>query len=284
MEPDVTDEALETLLALRDRGGRRWRCGVAKFFIDGVIDTGTAWLWEPGPHGEGTEPFWPDPDRYAEVVARCARGGFQCATHAIGDRAIAARSTPTATPGRAAPARTASSTWRRCATRSCAGWRPRAWPRRCSRCTRWGSTSPARTRGATTCSPRRSRTASAGPTSAAAARSSRSAPTGPWSAPTRVPGSPGRSCAASPGTRTGRRSPDQALTAIEALEGYTTEAARVIGEEHLSGRIAPGLRADLTGLGADPVDCPPDELPDVPVALTSSTARSSTAPVPDLRF
>ena len=31
---------------------------------------------------------------------------------------------------------------------------------------------------------------------------------------------------------------------------------------------AAGLRADLTGLGADPVDCPPDELPDVPVLLT----------------
>ena len=90
MEPDVTDEELEALLALRDRAGARWRGGVAKFFIDGVIDSGTAWLFEPGPHGEGTEPFWPDPDRYAEVVVRCARGGFQCATHAIGDRAIAA--------------------------------------------------------------------------------------------------------------------------------------------------------------------------------------------------
>ena len=85
-EPDTTDEEIEALLALRDRRGRRWRAGAAKFFIDGVIDTGTAWLFEPGPHGEGTEPFWPDPARYAEVVARCARAGFQCATHAIGDR------------------------------------------------------------------------------------------------------------------------------------------------------------------------------------------------------
>ena len=62
--------------------------------------------------------------------------------------------------------------------------------------------------------------------------------------------------------------PGQALSALEALEGYTTEAARVVGEEHVNGRIAPGMRADLTGLGADPVDCPPDELPDVPVRLT----------------
>ena len=62
--------------------------------------------------------------------------------------------------------------------------------------------------------------------------------------------------------------PDQALTALEALEGYTTEAARAIGEEHVSGRIAVGMRADFTGLAVDPVGCPADELPDVPVVLT----------------
>jgi predicted amidohydrolase YtcJ len=62
--------------------------------------------------------------------------------------------------------------------------------------------------------------------------------------------------------------PDQALTVMEALEGYTTEAARALGEEHVSDRIAPGMRADFTGLGADPVECLPDELPDVPVRLT----------------
>ena len=106
---------------LRDRGGRRWRAGAAKFFIDGVIDTGTAWLFEPGPHGEGTEPFWPDPGRYAEVVARFARAGFQCATHAIGDRAVAAALDAYRDAGRARQARrTGSSTSRRCATPSSA--------------------------------------------------------------------------------------------------------------------------------------------------------------------
>ena len=56
MSPETTDAELDELLAHRDRRGARWRCGAAKFFIDGVIDTGTAWLFEPGPHGEGTEP------------------------------------------------------------------------------------------------------------------------------------------------------------------------------------------------------------------------------------
>ena len=99
-EPGVTDEEIEPQLALRDRGGRRWRAGAAKFFIDGVIDSGTAWLFEPGPGGEGMHPYWPDPDRYAEVVARFARAGFQCATHAIGDRAVAAALDAYRTAGR----------------------------------------------------------------------------------------------------------------------------------------------------------------------------------------
>src|SRR5215213_9358722 len=62
--------------------------------------------------------------------------------------------------------------------------------------------------------------------------------------------------------------PDQVLTGDEALAGYTSEAARIVGEEHVSGRIAPGFRADLTGLVADPVTCSADDLPDVLVLLT----------------
>ncbi len=36
-------------------GGRRWRAGVAKFFIDGVIDSGTGWLVTPDSEGAGRE-------------------------------------------------------------------------------------------------------------------------------------------------------------------------------------------------------------------------------------
>ena len=79
-----------------------------------------------------------------------------------------------------------------------------------------------------------------------------------WARLRRAPGHPDRAPFAA----------GQRLTPLEALEGYTTEAARIVGEEHASGRIAPGMRADLTGLGADPVDCPADELPGVPVRLT----------------
>jgi len=269
MQPDVTDEQVAERLALRDRRGRRWRGGVAKFFIDGVIDTGTAWLFEPGPHGEGTEPFWPDPARYAEVVARCARAGFQCATHAIGDRAVAAAldayrdaGARGAGPHRVEHIETLRDTELvRFAREGVAAsmqplhldgldvpgdyvWRDNLQPEQIANGFRWADV---RRSGAILSLGSDWPVVSADPRPGLA-----------WARLRRAPGHPDRV----------PFHPDQALTALEALEGYTTEAARVVGEEALGGRIAVGLRADLTGLAADPVDCPADELPDVPVRLT----------------
>jgi predicted amidohydrolase YtcJ len=62
--------------------------------------------------------------------------------------------------------------------------------------------------------------------------------------------------------------PEQALTAEEALLGYTVWAAAVAGDEELYGRLVPGMAADITAFAQDPVDTPADELPDVPVRLT----------------
>ncbi len=62
--------------------------------------------------------------------------------------------------------------------------------------------------------------------------------------------------------------PDQALTALEALEGYTTWNAATVGEAERLGRIAPGFAGDLTAFAADPVEVDADELPALPVALT----------------
>jgi predicted amidohydrolase YtcJ len=269
LEPETSDDAIEELLALRDRAGRRWRAGAAKFFIDGVIDTGTAWLWEPGPHGEGTEPFWPDPDRYAEVVARFARAGFQCATHAIGDRAVAAALDAYRDAGARgkAPHRIEHlETLRdaeiaRLAAEGVAAsmqplhaagldepgpyqWRDNLQPAQAAAGFRWADV---RRAGAILALGSDWPVVSADPRAGLA-----------WARLRREPGRPERTPFA----------PTQALGALAALEGYTTEAARIVGEEHVAGRIAPGMRADLTGLGADPVDCAPDELPDVPVLLT----------------
>jgi predicted amidohydrolase YtcJ len=60
----------------------------------------------------------------------------------------------------------------------------------------------------------------------------------------------------------------QALTGLEALEGYTTEAARAVSEGHLSGKIKVGYRADLTAFASDSVECDPDDLVNLPVLLT----------------
>jgi predicted amidohydrolase YtcJ len=269
LEPGTGDEEIEALLAQRDRRGRRWRAGAAKFFIDGVIDTGTAWLFEPGPHGEGTEPFWPEPRRYAEVVARFARAGFQCATHAIGDRAVAAALDAYRDAGRsgAAPHRIEHiETLReqelaRFAAEGVAAsmqplhaagldepgpykWRDNLLPEQIGRGFRWADV---RRSGAILALGSDWPVVSADPRIGLA-----------WARLRRAPGSPERTPFL----------PDQALTALEALEGYTTEAARVLGEAHAGGRIAPGMRADFTGLGADPVECPADDLPGVPVRLT----------------
>ncbi|MER3437969.1 MAG: amidohydrolase [Chloroflexota bacterium] len=87
-KPEMTIEEMRAQLPLRNERGRLWRGGVAKFFIDGVTETGTAWLYEPDTLGEGTKPFWPDPDYYAQAVKLFAEAGFQCATHAVGDCAV----------------------------------------------------------------------------------------------------------------------------------------------------------------------------------------------------
>jgi hypothetical protein len=269
IEPDADDEQIAALLALRDRRGRRWRAGVAKFFIDGVIDTGTAWLFEPGPHGEGTEPFWPDPERYAAVVARVARAGFQCVTHAIGDRAVAAAldayrdagargSAPhrvehietlrdAELPRFAAEGVAASMQPLHAAGLDEPGpfrWRDNLQPEQVAAGFRWADI---RRSGAILALGSDWPVVSADPRLGLA-----------WAQLRREPGERGRT----PFT------PDQVLSAGEALEGYTSEPARVLGEQQVSGRIAPGMRADFTGLGADPLTCPADELPDVPVRLT----------------
>ena len=63
-------------------------------------------------------------------------------------------------------------------------------------------------------------------------------------------------------------SPKQSLTALMALEGYTTHAAIAQGDGDSAGKIAPGFRADFTAFAADPLAAPPDELADAPIVAT----------------
>jgi predicted amidohydrolase YtcJ len=88
--PDDDDAAVAARIDLARRGGRRWRVAGIKLFSDGVIDTGTAWLHAPDASGDGLASFWPDWDRYREVIRRYDAAGLQLTTHAVGDRAVTA--------------------------------------------------------------------------------------------------------------------------------------------------------------------------------------------------
>jgi predicted amidohydrolase YtcJ len=274
VKPEHDEATHEDYLGRRDAAGELWRGGVAKFFIDGVVETGTAWLEEPDSHGEGTAAFWPDPTRYAATVARFADAGFQCATHAVGDRAVRAALDAYRAAGppvrgrhriehletlgdetldRVATERVAASMqplhmqWRRLDGSD--DWALRLGHRRAARAFRTGDLVR---------------------TGALLALGSDwpVAPYDPrygmaWARLRRRPGRPDDP----------PFEPDQRLTGLQALEGYTTAAAAVVGEQDAAGRISPGRRADLTAFASDPVDTPADDLVDVPVRLTLVRGR-----------
>lgn len=269
IEPDTSLEQMRELAAASEERGTLWRGGVAKFFIDGVIDSGTAWLYEPDAMGGGTAPFWTDPSVYTEGVAIFARSGFQVATHAIGDRAVrhaldayrAAGAAPGvrhriehietlkdedlprfAAEGVVASMQPlhmqwtdpdASDSWSQKLDeeRRARGWRTRDLLRS-GVALALGSDWPV---------------AQYDPRLGMA-----------WARLRRKPGA-----------RDARPFlPEQRLNGLETLKGYTAGAALTVGEEEVGGRIKPGFRADLTGFTYDPVECNPDDLPDLPVVLT----------------
>jgi predicted amidohydrolase YtcJ len=273
-QPDVTDEAVAADLALRDRRGRMWRGGAAKFFIDGVVETGTAWLEEPDTLGRGTLPFWPDPDRYAAVVRRFAEAGFQCITHAVGDRAVRAALDAYRDAG-AAPgvihriehietlqdrdlprfaAEGVAASMQPLHMENNSGeftdpWSRALGPDRCSRAFR---TRDLLASGALLALGSDWAVARFDPRRGMA-----------WC---RLRREPGRRDAMPIGA-------DQALTGLETLHGYTTGPARLVGEGDVSGRIREGYRADLTAFAEDPVDVEADDLLALPVTATIVDGR-----------
>lgn len=62
---------------------------------------------------------------------------------------------------------------------------------------------------------------------------------------------------------------DERLDVAAALRMYTVDAAYAAFNDHAVGTLRPGMRADWVALGADPAQCPPDELRDLPVLATA---------------
>ncbi|MDF3039685.1 MAG: Amidohydrolase 3 [Thermomicrobiales bacterium] len=192
-QPDTTFADMRAQLSCRDERGRLWRCGAAKFFMDGVVETGTAWLVEPDSKGQGLHPFW-RADNSDEWAARLG------------------------------PARTANAF--------------------------------------------RAQTLRSSGAILALGSDWMVAPFDPrigmaWARLRRAPRH----------LEMPSRAGEQALTALQTLEGYTTGAARTVSEETVSGRIKPGYRADLTGFAADPVATDADALLDLPILMTIVDGR-----------
>jgi predicted amidohydrolase YtcJ len=266
--PEMTEEDWARFAPHRDEHGRRWRAGKAKFFIDGVIDSGTGWLYEADSEGDGLASFWPDPGHYRAAVRYFASRGYGCMTHATGDRgvreALDAYREAGAAPGvrhriehietlqpQDLPRFAAEGVVASMQAQHMAwlepdrgdNWSQRLGPERCERAF-----------------PIRSLRESG----AAIALGS------DWPV-ARFDPREGLGCTRlrrPPGERDRAPYDDQALDGLAALEGYTTGAAWVGGDEDRLGRIREGFCADITVMEEDPVDCDADDLPQNPVLLT----------------
>lgn len=265
----MPEDDLAAIDALQGRGGRRWTVGGVKFFIDGTVEGGTAWLEHADCHGQGVDAFWRDTAAYTRAVRHFAAARVQTATHAIGDAGVrhvidtftgvdaggvrhrvehletlplddvkrlvdiglAASMQPSHTGYTRADL---TDEW---AIRLGADRAARAWVCR-----------DVRDAGGVLV------LGSDWPIAAYDAREVLG-----YARLRRRPGSTDEPVV-----------PEQALTGLMALEGMTTHAALVDGTSAWAGRIAVGCRADLTAFPLDPVDAPADELAAAPVRLTVS--------------
>lgn len=277
-QPGTAIEETERQLGSCLRRGRLWRGGVVKFFADGVIETGTGWLLEPDGFGRRTTSIWRSLADYFTAVRHFCDLGFQCVTHAIGDaavrhaldvyemaeqRGLIPRNGPRhriehvetladADIGRFAAIGVVASMqpvhlqWRRDDGSDL--WTRALGPERTARAFRCAELLAS---GAIVPLGSDWPVASADPRLGMA-----------WARLRREP-------------RTQRPAflPDQCLTGLQALEGYTVMAARAAGECAVAGRIKPGFRADFTGFLEDPVECDADTLVDLPITLTVVEGR-----------
>jgi predicted amidohydrolase YtcJ len=268
-DPSTDEAEIERRLALPDEAGRLWRSGTAKFFLDGVMESGTAWQTEPGPGGANAAPFWTEVDRYADLVRRCTEAGFACITHAVGDGAVRAAldAYEAAGPPRRGMHRVehietlldddlprfaelgVAASMQPLHMEGLDRGEPAAWfdglaPGRLER--GWRSADIART-GAVLGLGSDWMVADYDPRVGMA-----------WARLRREPGELERT----------PYLPEQALSPARTLHGYTTCPAAITGDIERAGRLTPGRNADLTIFGADPLEVSPDELPEVPVRAT----------------
>ncbi|MFD9338450.1 amidohydrolase [Streptomyces sp. NPDC060028] len=267
--PGADADELAELIGLQRLAGRHWQVRGVKFFMDGTVEGGTAWLEHADCHGQGTDAFWPDPAAYSEAVRVLDAAGVPTATHAIGDAAVRhVLDTVAALGGRAGTrARhriehietVPDDQLKRFAALGVAASMqpPHAAYTRADRTDAWSKRlGEERAARAWRCRDLRD----AGAVLALGSD---------WP----IAHHDARQVLATARSPLGAAAAGRALTGLMALEGMTSRAALAAGEEGVAGRIAPGCRADLTAFALDPVTAAPDELAEAPVRLTVSGGR-----------
>ena len=249
-------------------GGRRWQVAGIKLFVDGTIDNGTAWLFEPDAYGESVAPFWPKPEEYAEAVRYFAGRGIPTSTHAIGDAGVAAvldafESLPPGTAGNPASPGVHRIEHLETVPDKLVGRFSRSGliasmqPTHCTHYSRADHSDNWSTRLGTERANNAWRCADLRAAGTVLGLGS-DWPIAPFEPLPILADAQLRRRSGRPGEQP--IVPGQALTALQALEGYTSHAARAAGEWDVSGSITVGKRADFTVFDVDPLAAAPDEL------------------------
>ncbi|MFF3319883.1 amidohydrolase [Streptomyces sp. NPDC003035] len=276
-QPGTDADGLRALIEQQGTGGALWRTAGVKLFMDGTIDNGTAWLEHPDCHGESTHAFWPDPAAYTHVIGELHRAGVPTATHAIGDAAVrhVLDSVEKAQAGVRSGVRhriehiesVPDDTLRRFAE---LGVIASMQPTHCCDFTRADHTDNWSRRLGEERASRAWRCRDLRDSGASVVLGS-DWPIAPFPPLGVMAGArhrrPSRDLTQPP------HGPEQALTALEALQGMTLGPAFAAGEEHEAGRPAVGHRADLTVLADNPLTTAATELSDLPVLLTVLDGR-----------
>ncbi|MFT4137097.1 amidohydrolase [Microbacterium sp.] len=266
-EPTSTDADLERIRGLQGTHGRRWRIEGVKFFIDGTVEGGTAWLDSPDADGEGLQSFWRDADAYADRIRFFHDHGIPTTTHAIGERGIRtvaqtlAALQPNGVQHRIEHLE--SVTDDTIALLAGAGIATGMQPTHCTHYVRADGGDDWSRRLGPTRAGRAWRTRDVREAGVTLALGS-DWPIAPFEPLAIMADAQLRRPALHEDAPPVR--PEQALTARQALEGYTVHAHRSIGAA--GGVLAPGARADLTVLDVDPLAADPDALARGRVLLT----------------